>query len=131
MPLFPNLLTLLVILPLAVPATWALVPRHGVRRTCPTCRDAKGRSTTPSERPGEESAAAATLGQGEPCGVYTPSCARGLRCNPPPGNPNPLQALLQGRGVCSNLKSSTAGNPQTTGKHSKILREGRLLGKDV
>ncbi|KAG5274861.1 hypothetical protein AALO_G00140960 [Alosa alosa] len=116
MPLFPNLLTLLVIFPLAVPATRGLAPRHGLHKTCPNCpKDAKGRggaATVPSERPGEDSTAA--LGQGELCGVYTLSCARGLRCNPPLGDPNPLHALLQGRGICSSLRSPATGNPQTT-----------------
>ncbi|XP_053226394.1 insulin-like growth factor-binding protein 6 [Podarcis raffonei] len=37
---------------------------------------------------------------GEPCGVYTPSCAPGLRCVPRPGERTPLHALLHGRGVC-------------------------------
>ncbi|XP_063072632.1 insulin-like growth factor-binding protein 5 [Engraulis encrasicolus] len=129
--LFPNLLTLLVILPLAVPASRAPLPRHGFRKICPTCKDASGAGkggraaaggggagaggggvATAGERPVEESTAA--LGPGELCGVYTLGCARGLRCNPPPGDPNPLHALLQGKGVCSHLRSPTTGNPQTT-----------------
>ncbi|KAL2090684.1 hypothetical protein ACEWY4_012947 [Coilia grayii] len=133
MPLFPNLLAVLVILPLAVPATRALMPRHGFRKICPTCKDASGAPksgraggsggggggmATAGERPGEESTAA--LGQGELCGVYTLSCARGLRCNPPPGDPNPLHALLHGRGVCSHPRSPTTGNPQTTGKRTRV-----------
>ncbi|XP_069509443.1 insulin-like growth factor-binding protein 6 [Ambystoma mexicanum] len=39
---------------------------------------------------------------GEPCGVYTPSCARGLRCIARAEETMPLQALLHGRGVCRN-----------------------------
>ncbi|XP_066470926.1 insulin-like growth factor-binding protein 6 [Tiliqua scincoides] len=38
---------------------------------------------------------------GEPCGVYTPGCARGLRCVPRPGERAPLHALLRGKGVCA------------------------------
>uniref|UniRef100_A0A8D2LCJ2 IGFBP N-terminal domain-containing protein n=1 Tax=Varanus komodoensis TaxID=61221 RepID=A0A8D2LCJ2_VARKO len=38
---------------------------------------------------------------GEPCGVYTPGCAPGLRCVPRPGERAPLHALLRGKGVCS------------------------------
>lgn len=126
MPLFLYLLTLLVIFPLAVPATRAQMLRHGLHKNCPTCsKDAKGRggtATASSDRPGEDSTVA--LGQGELCGVYTLSCARGLRCNPPPGDPNPLHALLHGRGICSNLRSPAAGSPQTTGKTCQtILRE--------
>uniref|UniRef100_A0A673M836 Insulin-like growth factor binding protein 6b n=1 Tax=Sinocyclocheilus rhinocerous TaxID=307959 RepID=A0A673M836_9TELE len=41
------------------------------------------------------------LALGEPCGVYTLSCAKGLRCVPPPREHRPLQALLQGRGFCA------------------------------
>lgn len=39
---------------------------------------------------------------GQPCGVYTERCGAGLRCQPPPGEPRPLKALLDGRGVCAN-----------------------------
>ncbi|XP_055964262.1 insulin-like growth factor-binding protein 3 [Sorex fumeus] len=42
------------------------------------------------------------LSLGQPCGVYTERCGAGLRCQPPPGEPRPLQALLDGRGVCAN-----------------------------
>uniref|UniRef100_A0ACB8ENF2 Uncharacterized protein n=1 Tax=Sphaerodactylus townsendi TaxID=933632 RepID=A0ACB8ENF2_9SAUR len=37
---------------------------------------------------------------GEPCGVYTGGCARGLRCLPRPGERAPLHALLRGKGLC-------------------------------
>uniref|UniRef100_A0A087X6R1 Thyroglobulin type-1 domain-containing protein n=1 Tax=Poecilia formosa TaxID=48698 RepID=A0A087X6R1_POEFO len=49
----------------------------------------------------------ASLAPGEPCGVYTLSCAPGLRCEPPQDEPRPLRALLEGRGVCSNVSSTT------------------------
>lgn len=39
---------------------------------------------------------------GQPCGVYTERCGAGLRCQPPSGEPRPLKALLDGRGVCAN-----------------------------
>ncbi|XP_042356223.1 insulin-like growth factor-binding protein 5 [Plectropomus leopardus] len=48
---------------------------------------------------------ATTLAVGEPCGVYTLSCANGLRCAPPEDEPRPLRALLEGRGVCNNTNS--------------------------
>nr|XP_056705456.1 insulin-like growth factor-binding protein 6 [Euleptes europaea] len=38
--------------------------------------------------------------RGEPCGVYTPGCGRGLRCVPRLGERAPLHALLRGKGVC-------------------------------
>ncbi|XP_025919727.1 insulin-like growth factor-binding protein 1 [Apteryx mantelli] len=40
------------------------------------------------------------LGPGQPCGVYTARCARGLRCRVPPEQPGPLRALLRGQGAC-------------------------------
>ncbi|TRY97800.1 hypothetical protein DNTS_008291 [Danionella cerebrum] len=67
-----------------------------------------------------------TLALEEPCGVYTLPCTPGLRCIPPPGNQSPLQALLQGRGVCkpprSNFRESplpTAYEPPTTENNDK------------
>ncbi|KAM7121313.1 insulin-like growth factor-binding protein 3 [Molossus nigricans] len=51
------------------------------------------------------------LGAGQPCGVYTERCGAGLRCHPQPGEPRPLQALLEGRGLCSN--TSAAGRLRT------------------
>ncbi|XP_078287661.1 insulin-like growth factor-binding protein 5 [Rhinoraja longicauda] len=44
------------------------------------------------------------LAEGAACGVYTERCASGLRCVPRGGQPAPLQALLQGRGVCRPVK---------------------------
>ncbi|CAK6969900.1 insulin-like growth factor-binding protein 5a [Scomber scombrus] len=44
------------------------------------------------------------LEEGQPCGVYTGSCTRGLRCLPKNGEEKPLHALLHGRGVCRNEK---------------------------
>ncbi|XP_074835725.1 insulin-like growth factor-binding protein 6 [Carettochelys insculpta] len=49
---------------------------------------------------------------GEPCGVYTPSCARGLRCIPRAGERAPLHALLHGKGVCRAVGGRKGGrNP--------------------
>ncbi|XP_026865528.2 insulin-like growth factor-binding protein 2-B isoform X2 [Electrophorus electricus] len=45
---------------------------------------------------------------GELCGVYTPRCGSGLRCNPSPGEELPLQKLLQGLGRCENRVEPTA-----------------------
>ncbi|NXA50136.1 IBP1 protein, partial [Nothocercus julius] len=41
------------------------------------------------------------LGPGQPCGVYTARCARGLRCRAPTEQPGPLRALLRGQGTCA------------------------------
>ncbi|XP_053725159.1 insulin-like growth factor-binding protein 6a [Synchiropus splendidus] len=45
------------------------------------------------------------LTDGEPCGVYTQTCARGLRCVPPEDDPRPLRSLLDGKGSCRNISS--------------------------
>lgn len=44
--------------------------------------------------------------EGQRCGVYTERCGAGLRCQPPPGEPRPLQALLDGRGLCANASAA-------------------------
>lgn len=68
------------------------------------------------------------LRQGQPCGVYTERCGAGLRCQPPPGEPRPLQALLDGRGVCANGSATgrlrdylqpTLGAPSAPGNGSE------------
>ncbi|XP_062942645.1 insulin-like growth factor-binding protein 3 [Cynocephalus volans] len=46
------------------------------------------------------------LREGQPCGVYTERCGAGLRCQPPPGELRPLQALLDGRGLCTNASAA-------------------------
>ncbi|XP_066210253.1 insulin-like growth factor-binding protein 3 [Saccopteryx leptura] len=42
------------------------------------------------------------LREGQACGVYTERCGAGLRCQPQPGEPRPLRALLKGLGLCTN-----------------------------
>lgn len=39
---------------------------------------------------------------GQPCGVYTGRCGSGMTCLHQPGETKPLQALLEGRGICAN-----------------------------
>ncbi|NWS37480.1 IBP3 protein, partial [Probosciger aterrimus] len=43
---------------------------------------------------------------GQSCGIYTERCGAGLSCQPRRDEARPLQALLEGRGLCTN---STAG----------------------
>ncbi|XP_004545416.1 insulin-like growth factor-binding protein 6 [Maylandia zebra] len=74
-------------------------------RGCPTCRGKH------SQRQPSVEVNATTLALGEPCGVYTLSCAHGLRCAPPDDEPKPLRALLEGRGVCSNASSTSPTKP--------------------
>ncbi|XP_058258793.1 insulin-like growth factor-binding protein 2-A isoform X2 [Hemibagrus wyckioides] len=47
---------------------------------------------------------------GEPCGVYTPRCASGLRCYPEPDSELPLEQLVRGLGRCA-IKAD--GEPST------------------
>ncbi|KAG7276454.1 hypothetical protein CRUP_014113 [Coryphaenoides rupestris] len=51
------------------------------------------------------------LSEGQACGVYTGTCAQGLRCLPRSGEEKPLHALLHGRGVCTNEKGHKAAHP--------------------
>ncbi|KAM4626671.1 insulin-like growth factor-binding protein 2 [Discoglossus pictus] len=48
--------------------------------------------------------------EGESCGVYTARCATGLRCYPQPDSDLPLQALVQGQGVCAKRKDAEYGS---------------------
>ncbi|XP_053215741.1 insulin-like growth factor-binding protein 3 isoform X2 [Podarcis raffonei] len=48
------------------------------------------------------------LPEGRPCGVYTELCGAGLRCRPRRGEQKPLHALLDGKGLCTNV----SGAPQ-------------------
>ncbi|XP_067170040.1 insulin-like growth factor-binding protein 6 [Apteryx mantelli] len=68
----------------------------------------------------------AARGPGEPCGVYTPGCARGLRCIPRAGERAPLRALLRGTGVCRALaaRARAAATDPPAGDGAK---EGRKL----
>ncbi|XP_061731104.1 insulin-like growth factor-binding protein 3 [Nerophis ophidion] len=70
-------------------------PATTLSRGCPGCK------WKPSQTLGDLNVT--TLALGEPCGVYTLSCASGLRCAPAASDPRPLRALLEGRGVCSNV----------------------------
>ncbi|CAF95568.1 unnamed protein product, partial [Tetraodon nigroviridis] len=47
------------------------------------------------------------LGEGQACGVYTARCGSGLSCQQRPGESRPLQALLEGRGLCSGAAART------------------------
>lgn len=60
------------------------------------------------------------LGEGQACGVYTARCGSGLTCQYQPRESRPLQALLEGRGVCSSASSK---------KLSNILIQAQKQGK--
>lgn len=105
--LYLNTLLLL----LLQPALSSPVPLTTPSRGCPTCKP-KSTQTQPSV-----DLNATSLAVGEPCGVYTLSCAHGLRCAPPEDEPRPLRALLEGRGVCINASNiSLTDNSHTVGK---------------
>ncbi|XP_037837998.1 insulin-like growth factor-binding protein 3 isoform X2 [Kryptolebias marmoratus] len=48
------------------------------------------------------------LSFGQPCGVYTGRCGSGLTCQAQPGETKPLQALIEGRGICVNATNRRA-----------------------
>uniref|UniRef100_A0A667WLE0 Insulin-like growth factor binding protein 5a n=1 Tax=Myripristis murdjan TaxID=586833 RepID=A0A667WLE0_9TELE len=71
---------------------------------CEPC-DQKALSMCPP--PGCGCCLTCALDEGQPCGVYTGPCTRGLRCLPKNGEEKPLHALLHGRGVCTNEKPTS------------------------
>ncbi|XP_068576396.1 insulin-like growth factor-binding protein 6 isoform X1 [Cebidichthys violaceus] len=93
--LYLDILVLLLLQPALSSSMVLTTPSRG----CPTC---KSKSTQSQPAVDSNSTAPAV---GEPCGVYTLSCAHGLRCAPAEDEPRPLRALLEGRGVCSNASS--------------------------
>lgn len=109
-----NILVLL----LLQPALSSPVPLTTASRGCPACKT----KSSQQQQQQEEQPSAAELNAtapalGEPCGVYTLSCAPGLRCAPPEDEPRPLRALLEGRGVCSNASSaSPSEQPNAAGR---------------
>ncbi|XP_006634528.1 insulin-like growth factor-binding protein 3 [Lepisosteus oculatus] len=63
------------------------------------------------------------LGEGQPCGVYTGRCGSGLTCQPQPGETKPLQALLEGRGVCTSAASRKLGGTLLPHQSPESARE--------
>lgn len=87
-----------------------------VDRGCLNCKGNQG-ARTPSQRHWSAELSTTVLAIGEPCGVYTVSCAPSLRCTPPEDNASPLQALLEGKGICSNIsRINPTKRIQTAGK---------------
>nr|XP_033786269.1 insulin-like growth factor-binding protein 3 [Geotrypetes seraphini] len=58
------------------------------------------------------------LREASPCGVYTERCGSGLLCLPRPGETRPLQALLEGKGVCVNTTESRQLGPHVAAGNS-------------
>ncbi|XP_063065668.1 insulin-like growth factor-binding protein 6b [Engraulis encrasicolus] len=127
MSLLSNLTTVALLL-IAQCESWTMASRLGPHKGCVSCKDplhASGsRASRDRERGEQDHAGTAGAGStsllalGEPCGVYTLNCARGLRCVPPPHENSPLQALLQGRGFCvKHSRPSPTERPHPTGPH--------------
>ncbi|XP_038653701.1 insulin-like growth factor-binding protein 3 isoform X2 [Scyliorhinus canicula] len=69
------------------------------------------------------------LRQGQPCGVYTERCAAGFTCLPQTGESRPLQALLEGRGLCTNRTAklrvlAAAGNANRSEEERNASNSG-------
>ncbi|XP_030350128.1 insulin-like growth factor-binding protein 1 isoform X1 [Strigops habroptila] len=64
---------------------------------CPPVRPG---CTETARQPGCGCCQTCALGPGQPCGIYTARCRRGLRCHVPAGEPRPLSALMRGHGTC-------------------------------
>ncbi|CAM4691929.1 unnamed protein product [Leuciscus chuanchicus] len=77
----------------------------------------------PVKEPGCGCCMTCPLTEGQACGVYTGRCGTGLSCQHRPGESKPLQALLEGRGVCAKaLDKKQSGNP--THGHDNPKEEG-------
>lgn len=117
MPLLSNLLALLALLLLSMQGFQTLPAHLGPQKLSGSGRGLKDQAAEVST---------SVLALDEPCGVYTLNCARGLRCMPPPRESSPLQALLQGRGICSKNHSARAPQkPPNTGKPPRAHRSTR------
>ncbi|XP_055040806.1 insulin-like growth factor-binding protein 6a [Misgurnus anguillicaudatus] len=113
-----DLLLLLVKVCLFSSNVFALGLRNGCKELC---NGSSGSLKSPiSERLSAEESTS-VLALDEPCGVYTLPCTQGLRCIPPHGEQSPLQALLQGRGLCKNIKSTVPDVPPPTVSENRPL----------
>ncbi|XP_076877221.1 insulin-like growth factor-binding protein 6a [Brachyhypopomus gauderio] len=108
-----DTLTLLITIQLNLYGSYSLMPRAGLRKNCSSCSGLSGAMKGHVAAPQAGKASTSILALGETCGVYFLACSKGLRCLPPDNDPNPLQALLQGRGICSPIKASTKSPPPT------------------
>ncbi|KAJ8265700.1 hypothetical protein COCON_G00147990 [Conger conger] len=108
----------LAVLLAAQPGTWSSASRPAPQ-DCTSCRGLRAQAQpSASSLRAQAQPGTSSLAVGEPCGVYTLSCAQGLRCTPPQRHHSPLQALLQGRGVCTqDHRPSPTQRPVTTGPH--------------
>ncbi|XP_041953171.1 insulin-like growth factor-binding protein 6b [Alosa pseudoharengus] len=123
MSLLSNL-TAIVLLLIAQCGSWTLASRLGPHKGCLSCKDPLASGSRASRDHAGTASSTSVLALGEPCGVYTLSCAKGLRCVPPPREHSPLQALLQGRGFCvKHSRPSPTERPHPTGPHPSHVGE--------
>ncbi|XP_077158905.1 insulin-like growth factor-binding protein 3 [Paroedura picta] len=78
-------------------------------RALEACRPLAPECAEPVREPGCGCCLTCALAEGRPCGVYTERCGAGLSCRPPGHEPKPLQALLDGKGLCTNVSAAAAG----------------------
>ncbi|KAJ8376853.1 hypothetical protein SKAU_G00074330 [Synaphobranchus kaupii] len=74
------------------------------------------------------------LTEGQSCGVYTGRCGSGLTCQHQPGEIKPLQALLDGRGVCSSANSKKVSGillPVPKQENIRVSEEDRSANSTV
>ncbi|XP_013918674.1 PREDICTED: insulin-like growth factor-binding protein 6 [Thamnophis sirtalis] len=97
-------------------AVAAREPDGDIGPACPSSSSPAGCDSPESDRKAtcDDEKACRVREEGESCGVYTPSCALGLRCVPRPGERTPLQALLRGKGVCSAPQPKKGGGKNQT-----------------
>ncbi|XP_026537048.1 insulin-like growth factor-binding protein 3 isoform X2 [Notechis scutatus] len=60
------------------------------------------------------------LPEGQPCGVYTERCGSGLSCRPRSDEPKPLQALLDGKGLCMNVSGDAASGSSSSSAGNRV-----------
>ncbi|XP_006870042.1 PREDICTED: insulin-like growth factor-binding protein 6 [Chrysochloris asiatica] len=70
--------------------------------------------------------------EGEQCGVYTPMCALGLKCQPPENHKEPLQSLLLGRGSCRRVRAPSGEwtNPKENKHQAEATRPQDVNHRD-
>uniref|UniRef100_A0A8D0BYA6 Insulin-like growth factor-binding protein 2 n=1 Tax=Salvator merianae TaxID=96440 RepID=A0A8D0BYA6_SALMN len=127
----------------SLPPSWLALPEVLFR--CPPCtteRLAACSSSPPPDSSGPEFAACPELVrepgcgccpvcarlEGEPCGVYTPRCASGLRCYPRPGAELPLQALVQGQGTCARRSDAAEYGTAVSVEHPGSENDEHTVG---
>ncbi|XP_062408521.1 insulin-like growth factor-binding protein 3 [Sardina pilchardus] len=69
------------------------------------------------------------IAHGQPCGIYTGRCGFGLNCQHQPGEAKPLQALLEGRGICANATSKKLLRTTASGKENEGSE--KVLGEET